>query len=51
MVRREGKGECAQKHNTLYSRVGLILEFSVPGQIPDSGHVYKAYGMKNSVVG
>ena len=24
-----------------------ILEFSVPSQISDSGHVYKAYGMKN----
>ena len=29
-------------------RAGSMLEFEVPGQIPDSGHRYNAYGTKKN---
>ena len=36
---------------TLYIRAGLIFPDFLPGQIPDSGHVYEVYGVNQIILG
>ena len=35
----------------MYSRAGSIIPDFLPGQIPDSGHVYEVYGVNQIILG
>ena len=40
-----------QYRRILFSRAGSIIPDFLPGQIPDSGHVYEVYGVNQIILG